>query len=202
MLTEHLVDVRREGLGSVDMTAGGHPGQHALDDQRVEQVGRAEDFPRVEGDLLTAGRPAPGPLRGDRPTAEHHRAGRRPVPCPARSPAAILACFNPTRPSNSAFIIWAIATNPVADANANTPSFTAPATSASATVASSYSPTTRAAYSACAPLTTATFFFTVVPFLWVLGRARSLPVGRSQPGSTDGGVGGGAGVVSGVWGLG
>ncbi len=38
-------------LGHVDVASGGHPGQHALDDERVEQVGRAERLPGVEFDL-------------------------------------------------------------------------------------------------------------------------------------------------------
>ena len=39
------------GLGHVDVAPGGHPGQHALDDERVEQVGRAERLPGIEPDL-------------------------------------------------------------------------------------------------------------------------------------------------------
>jgi hypothetical protein len=82
-----------------------HPGQHALDDQRVEQVDRAEHLPRVERDLRIPGRRAPGPLSGDRPAARTTEPVVIARQCPARSPAAILACFDPTRPSNSACII-------------------------------------------------------------------------------------------------
>ena len=67
--------------------------------------------------------------------------------------------------SSSASIIWGITTRPVAEAKANRPSLIAPATSARATVASSGRSATRAASSASATFTTATFFFTVVPFL-------------------------------------
>ena len=73
--------------------------------------------------------------------------------------------------------------SPVADANANSPSLITPATSARATVASSGRSANGAASSASATLTTATFFFTVVPFLkGFLVDARSLPAGRSQAG--------------------
>ena len=66
---------------------------------------------------------------------------------------------------SSACIIWCITTSPVADAKASSPSLIAPATSASATVASNGRSANRAASSASATRTTATFFFTVVPFL-------------------------------------
>ncbi len=91
------------------------------------------------------------------------------LPCqfPTRSWAATLACFSPIALVSSASIIWRITTSPVAEAKANNPSLIAPATSASATVASSGRSANRAASSASATLTTATFFFTVVPFLRV-----------------------------------
>jgi|GEM_PF-6133924 len=99
------------------------------------------------------------------------------VPCqlPQRSEAGILACFSPIAPVSSAVIIWWMTTSPVADAKANSPSLMAPATSARATVASSGRSANRAASSASATLTTATFFFMVVPFLFGCLGGRPIP---------------------------
>src|SRR5271157_1047983 len=99
------------------------------------------------------------------------------VPCqlPVRSSAPILACFGPMTSANSACIIWCITTNPVADAKANNPSLIAPATSARAIVAPSGRSANRAASSASATPTTATFFFTVVPLLFGCLGGRPIP---------------------------
>jgi hypothetical protein len=94
------------------------------------------------------------------------------LPCqfPTRSPAPILACFSPIASVSSAAIIWCITTSPVAEANASSPSLIAPATSARATVASSGRSANRAASSASATLTTATFFFIGGPLSgWFFG---------------------------------
>ena len=78
------------------MAPGGHPGQHALDDEGVEQVGRAERLPGVEPRIL-----APALLR---PRGRSVLTWRQPsttdpfvLPCqfPTRSWAPILACFSP-----------------------------------------------------------------------------------------------------------
>ena len=105
------------------------------------------------------------------------------MPVAAALAAGILACLGPTRSVSSASIIWNMTTSPVAEANASRPSLIAPATSARATVASTGRSATRGRLLRLTTVTTATFFFTVVPFLLgFLVDARSLPVGRSQAG--------------------
>ena len=76
------LDVGAHRFGHVHVAAGGHPGQHPFDDERVEQVGRAERLPGVELDLPAVGAPGPGPFRGHRPSTEDHRTRGRPVPVP------------------------------------------------------------------------------------------------------------------------
>ena len=60
----------RDQLGHVDVAPGGHPGQHALDDERVEPVGRAERLPGVELDLVPVERCGPGTLGGHGASAQ------------------------------------------------------------------------------------------------------------------------------------
>jgi hypothetical protein len=57
----------------VDVAPGGYPGQHAFDDQGVEQVGRTEGLPRVEFDLGAAGGTAPRAFGLDLKPAENDR---------------------------------------------------------------------------------------------------------------------------------
>ena len=116
------------------MTPGGHPGQHALDDERVEQVGRAECLPGVEFDLGAGRRAAPRAFGLDLTAAEAAEPGVVPCQFPTRSAAPILACLSPITWVSSAVIIWCITTSPVAEAKASSPSLIAPATSARATV--------------------------------------------------------------------
>jgi hypothetical protein len=142
-----------------------HAGQHALDDEGVEQVGGAERLPGAEADLLTSRRPGPWPVDFDEAAAEHDRARRCALPVAGAFAGGESGSLDPIASVSSACIIWDMTTSPVAEANAWSPSLIASATSASATVTSSGSSATRAALLASATVTTGTFFFTVVPFL-------------------------------------
>ena len=105
------------------------------------------------------------------------------VPCQLASRSTILACLAPIRAVISAFIIWAITIRPTSAQKPSSPSVTAPARSANATVASSGRPA-RLAVSTSATLTTGTFFIAVVLLLvGVLGGTPdTMPKARSQAG--------------------
>ena len=55
-------------IGHVVVAPGCHAGQHPLDDEGIEQVGRAEHLPRVELDLRAVGAPSPSHRIRKRPT--------------------------------------------------------------------------------------------------------------------------------------
>src|SRR5262249_36299242 len=86
------------------------------------------------------------------------------VPCQLAFRSGILACLGPTRAVISTSSISAITIRPTSAQKPSSPSFTAPARSANATVASSGKPA-RLAVSTSVTLTTGTFFFTVVLLL-------------------------------------
>jgi hypothetical protein len=105
------------------------------------------------------------------------------VPCqlPVRLLDGILACFSPLHSVSSAVIIWCPTTSPVADANASSPSLIAPV------FGQRHSRFERQVGQSdglfrVGSAHAETFFFTVVRFLEVLGRARSLPAGGSPAG--------------------
>ncbi len=75
-----LLELCSDWLGHVSVASGGHPGQHALDDEGVEQIGRAEHLPGVEPDLLPRRAASPRALGGDLAPAENDRTLRVAVP--------------------------------------------------------------------------------------------------------------------------
>jgi hypothetical protein len=168
---ERCLELRSDRLGHVSVASGGHPGQHALDDEGVEQIGRAERLPGVEPDFFPGAAASPRPLGGDLAPPEHDRTLRVAVPVSdtllgAGFWSASHRSLRSVRPPSSG----RITTSPVADANASRPSLIAPATSARATVASSGRSARRAASSTCATLTTGSFFFIGGPLSgWFFG---------------------------------
>ncbi len=74
-----------------------HAGQHALDDEGVEQVDGAECLPGVEADLLTSRRPGPWPVDFHEAAAEHDRARRGAVPVPGAFAGGEFGMLGPDR---------------------------------------------------------------------------------------------------------
>jgi hypothetical protein len=79
--------------GQVGVAPGGRSGQHALDDEGVKQVHRAECLPGVE---LYLGPACSGPRAPGLDLASARTTDPLVVPCqwPSRSPVGILACFS------------------------------------------------------------------------------------------------------------
>ena len=88
-----LIDALGEyGIGHIDMPAGGHPGQHPLHRQLIEQILRREHRPGVQLDLGALNGPAPGSGHGQLPAAQHYRAA---CPWPTCSTTADVGARQP-----------------------------------------------------------------------------------------------------------
>ena len=86
-----VVYLSGERLGHIGVAAGGHPGQHPLGRELVEQVLGAEDGPAVQRYFLAVDASGPGAARRSAGGPQHDRPGGGAVPVsrPLRQPGVL-----------------------------------------------------------------------------------------------------------------